>query len=106
MKFTEAEDRERIINRARSMGWAPLPGMESDEEKLLEGGIDGSSQPSSNKMVDIQLNVNKAWIPLSLLERVGAPDKHRKDTVAYTRYKFYDQCKWRKISMSVHFSLK
>lgn len=91
MKFTEEEDRERIINKSRSVGWSPLPGMEWDDDKLFVSKIPRSSKASSNNAVEIHLNVRKAWIPLSLLKRVGAPENLRKDIVAYSRYKFFDK---------------
>ena len=93
IKFTEPEDREGIINKACSMGWAPLPGIESDDEYLLEVHEDRLSQSSSNRDVKFHLTVSKAWIPVSLVERVGATEKLRKDTVVYVRYKFYDRSK-------------
>lgn len=91
MNFTEAKERERIIDGGRAMGWCPPLWYEIEDGQWL-------NETKENDLIDVgqglslAVVIKKVWIPKAITRGVQLVQglKGNKMIGCYIRYKFYD----------------
>ena len=97
MNFTDAKEREKVIDSGRAVGWSPPPWYEIEDcqwlNETIENGIIDVGQGLS-----LAVAVNKVWIPKFFTRGAQFYQdlKGSKGIGCYIRYKFYDTSKYTK----------
>lgn len=91
INFTEAKERERIIDGGRAMGWCPPLWYEIEDGQWL-------NETKENDLIDVgqglslAVVIKKVWIPKAITRSIQSLQglKGNRMIGCYIRYKFYD----------------
>nr|XP_020647505.1 C2 domain-containing protein 3 [Pogona vitticeps] len=83
--FVHPEDRERVLDAAKLLGW----NWDDAEPERLEDDSEGEYQPVQN-LTTVTVSIPRLWLPLQSVLLAGETQINRR-VYCYLRYKLYDQ---------------
>uniref|UniRef100_A0ABM5FVV2 C2 domain-containing protein 3 n=1 Tax=Pogona vitticeps TaxID=103695 RepID=A0ABM5FVV2_9SAUR len=83
--FVHPEDRERVLDAAKLLGW----NWDDAEPERLEDDSEGEYQPVQN-LTAVTVSIPRLWLPLQSVLLAGETQINRR-VYCYLRYKLYDQ---------------